>query len=64
MRIPRQPSFIFSKQQETPGFEVLQRRSLCYHISAAAMLPVKLCSTFPAIQTHPFPGQKAAIFAN
>ena len=32
MRVPRQPSFIFSKQQETPGFEVLQRRSLCYHI--------------------------------
>ena len=34
------------KQQETPGFEVLQRRSLCYHISAAAMLPEKLCSTW------------------
>jgi len=38
-------SHLLFKQQETPGFEVLQRRSLCYHISAAAMLPVKLCST-------------------
>ena len=50
------------KQQETPGFEVLQRRSLCYHISAAAMLPVKLCSTWaeklPCHTKHPFPGQK------
>ena len=56
------------EQQETPGFEVLQRRSLCYHISAAAMLPVKLCSTWAETLSshtkHPFPGQKTAIFAN
>jgi len=55
------------KQQETPGFEILQRRSLCYHISAAAMLPVKLCSTWAeklsCHTNHPFPGQKTAIFA-
>ena len=35
------------KQQEMPGFEVMQRHSLCYHISAAAMLPVKLMLFIP-----------------